>query len=601
VVASSGNSGDNGLWATGAPGVGNKVIGVASVDNIKTFLPYFTVAPDGRHVGYNAASGAPEVPTSGTFPLAQTGTPTTVGDGCGSNAPAPGSLSGKIALIRRGSAPAPAPTCSFYLKAFNAQQAGAIAVVLYNNVAGRVNPTVAGDPAVTIPVVAITQADGIEMSNRIGAGGATMTWTDQSEFFDNTDTPGRTSSFSSWGSASDLTMKPDITAPGGNIRSTWPHQQHGGHWVISGTSMAAPHVAGAVALYLEAHPGTSPAAVRNALQNNAAPITTTVASATLDSTIRQGAGLLNVASAVQQTTSVSPGKLSLGEGLGGPRTLTVRNNGTTAKTYNLSFVHASSPIASPLTVGPTTSQPPFTFFSTGNPGTSVSFTVDGAPATQVSLLPGQAKDVTATITVPAALFDRTLYGGFIVLTNAASSADRVRVPYIGFKGNYQAIQAIGNAGCGMPLLARFGAATDKIECTTPARTIDGLIGQPAGGTWVQPKRDPVIVLYHLDHQAARVTLTLVDATTGQPVTKGNRSPVLQSIELHPRNSAATTFFAFVWDGTQAVSDRDTTKRKTTPGGAYRLKITLTKVKALNDSRAAGTETWTSPAITLRDG
>jgi hypothetical protein len=331
------------------------------------------------------------------------------------------------------------------------------------------------------------------------------------------------------------------------------------------------------------------------------PITTTVASATLDSTIRQGAGLLSIANAVQQKTTVSPGKLSLGEGLGGPKTLTVRNNGTTTKSYNLSFSNASSPIASPLTSGGVTSQPPFTFFSTGNPGTSVAFTVDGAPATQVTLLPGQAKDVTATITVPAALFDRTLYGGFIVLTNDASSGDRLRVPYIGFKGDYQSIQVIGNAGCGMPLLARFGAASDKIQCTTPARTIDGLIGQPAGGMWPQPTKDPVIVLYHFDHQATNVTLTLLDAATGQPVTRGNRSPVLQSIELHARNSAATTFFAFVWDGTQAVSNRDTTNRKTTPGGAYRLRITVTKVKALNDTRAAGTETWTSPAITLRDG
>jgi subtilisin family serine protease len=601
VVASIGNSGDLGLWAAGAPGVADKVIGVASVDNIKTFLPYFTVAPDGREVGYNAATGAPAPPTTGTFPLAQTGTPTTVGDGCGSNAPAPGSLTGKIALIRRGSAPAPAPTCSFYLKAFNAQQAGAIGVVLYNNVGGRVNPTVVGDPAVTIPVVAITQADGIEMSNRISAGGATMTWTDQSKFFDNTDTPGRTSSFSSWGTASNLMLKPDLTAPGGNIRSTWPHQQHDGHWVISGTSMAAPHVAGAVALYLEARPGTAPAAVRNALQNNAMPITTSVTSATLDSTIRQGAGLLSIPAAVQQTTSVSPGKLSLGEGLGGARTLSVRNNGTTTKTYNLSFVHASSPIASPLTSGGVTAQPPYTFFSTGNPGTSVAFAADGAPATQITLSPGQSKDVTATITVPAALFDRTLYGGFIVLTNAASSTDRLRVPYIGFKGDYQAIQVIGNAGCGMPLLARFGGATDKIQCTTPARTIDGVIGQPAGGTWAQPKRDPVIVLYHFDHQATNVTLTLVNAATGQPVTQGNRSATLQSIELHSRNSSPTTFFAFIWDGTQAVSNRDTTNRKTTPGGVYKLKLTLSKVKALNDSRAAGTETWTSPAITLRDG
>jgi len=62
---------------------------------------------------------------------------------------APGSLTGKIALIRRG-------TCTFFQKASNAQAAGAAAVVLYNNVAGQLNPTVAGATPITIPVVALS-------------------------------------------------------------------------------------------------------------------------------------------------------------------------------------------------------------------------------------------------------------------------------------------------------------------------------------------------------------------------------------------------------------------------------------------------------------
>ena len=62
-------------------------------------------------------------------------------------------MTGTAALIRRG-------TCSFYIKASNAQQAGAAAVVLYNNAPGDINPTVAGSPAITIPVVAINAADG---------------------------------------------------------------------------------------------------------------------------------------------------------------------------------------------------------------------------------------------------------------------------------------------------------------------------------------------------------------------------------------------------------------------------------------------------------
>src|SRR5512138_3921720 len=44
VVASIGNSGASGLYSAGAPGLGQKVIGVASFDNIAIVLPYFTIS-----------------------------------------------------------------------------------------------------------------------------------------------------------------------------------------------------------------------------------------------------------------------------------------------------------------------------------------------------------------------------------------------------------------------------------------------------------------------------------------------------------------------------------------------------------------------------
>lgn len=68
------------------------------------------------------------------------------------------------------------------------------------------------------------------------------------------------SSFSNYGSCIDL------FAPGSSITSTW---SNGGTNTISGTSMAAPHVAGAVALYLQSNPTASPSQVESVIEGNA--------------------------------------------------------------------------------------------------------------------------------------------------------------------------------------------------------------------------------------------------------------------------------------------------------------------------------------------
>ena len=60
-----------------------------------------------------------------------------------------------------------------------------------------------------------------------------------------------------------------LAAPGVSILSTWPR---GRYALMSGTSMAAPHVAGAAALYIARHPGAPPAVVRDALRALAEPV-----------------------------------------------------------------------------------------------------------------------------------------------------------------------------------------------------------------------------------------------------------------------------------------------------------------------------------------
>lgn len=547
VVASAGNDGASGLYFTSAPSVGSKVISVASFDNIKVFLPYFTASPDAKGFGYNAATGAPTPPTTGSAPMARTSTSTTVpNDGC--NPLAPGSLAGQIALIRRG-------TCTFNAKAYNAQNAGAVAVVLYNNTSGFLNPTVVGPPTITIPVVAITADDGVLLSNRIGASVTTLTWTDLKGSFPNS-TGGLISSFSSYGMSPDLTLKPDIGAPGGSIYSTYPLAL-GGYATLSGTSMSSPHTAGAVALLLEAKPHTPAQAVRNILQNSAEPKAWwgNPGLGFLDNVHRQGAGMLRIDRAILATTNVEPGKLSLGDSTASPfaSTLTIANNGGADVTYTLTNVPA-------LATGANTFAPSFN---------TAAATVTFTPST-ITIPAGGSANVVATITAPASP-TRGLYGGYIAITPNAGQV--VRVPYAGFIGDYQTIQVLTPTANGFPWLAQIVGANYS--------------NRPAGGTFTMQGADVAYILAHFDHPSRVLKADVQDAKTGRNWHIAFQYPYLG------RNSTATSFYALPWDGTTVAGN----KVYTVPNGQYRIVLTL--VKALGDeNNPADVETWTSPVITI---
>ncbi|GAA3464829.1 S8 family serine peptidase [Saccharothrix longispora] len=109
----------------------------------------------------------------------------------------------------------------------------------------------------------------------------------------------------------DGAIKPDITAPGVDIVAAKAANGRIGtpvgdaHVALSGTSMAAPHVAGAAAILAARHPDWGPAELKSTLMANAEPN----AGLTVH---EQGAGRVDVAAAVEQTVASSPASLSLG-------------------------------------------------------------------------------------------------------------------------------------------------------------------------------------------------------------------------------------------------------------------------------------------------
>jgi uncharacterized repeat protein (TIGR01451 family) len=274
VAISAGNSSDT-FFIAGAPGVATRAItAAASLDGGEPAPIVQVNAPAGIAGDYLAASAqfGPALVPSGTPPgahnvvialdAANASGPLTT-DGCTAltNAAA---VAGNIALIDRG-------TCAFTVKVKNAQNAGAVGVIIADNAPGSPPAGLGGtDATITIPSVRVTLAD----ANTLKANIATLNVTLLGPAGGDT-----LASFSSRGPrrifGSPLRLKPDIAAPGLNITSVQtghtcivatgctgvadPSGFQAGNQalVISGTSMASPHVAGVMALLRQLHPDWS--------------------------------------------------------------------------------------------------------------------------------------------------------------------------------------------------------------------------------------------------------------------------------------------------------------------------------------------------------
>ena len=152
-------------------------------------------------------------------------------------------VEGKVALVSRGD-------ISFPEKQAIAQEKGAIALIVYNNVLGFFGMQI-NDGEGNIPAVSIAKAAGEYMITEASAEGLGVLTVGNGDIqmfqLDTT-----LSDFSSWGVAPDLTLKPEISGVGGSIYATRDPAIAGSNYgYMSGTSMACPQVAGAMAVLIQ--------------------------------------------------------------------------------------------------------------------------------------------------------------------------------------------------------------------------------------------------------------------------------------------------------------------------------------------------------------
>jgi uncharacterized protein (TIGR03437 family) len=376
-----------------SPGIAPSVITVGATINSHVFNP--TVSVNASGVASNLKGITAALGDSYFFPSllgANSGALVDVtqapindnGQGC-SAFPA-GSLTDKYALIQR----SPSGTgCSFDVKAQNATAAGAIGIVFY-----MADSTALATPGYICyyntsdacdligPAVMISLSDGQNLKTYIDANpGASVTidTAGAEEALPNTSAVNNLASYSSEGPAIDGSIKPDMVATGGfdGYQAYTPSATNGmytvgqsydpngelyttnGFVAANGTSFAAPLVAGAAALVLQAHPTWTVAQIKSALVNYADQTVTMDINGNAVDAQEIGSGLLDANAAVTAPVTAVPSTLSFGylaKGTTLPKTIpvTVTNPGSASVTLAAAVAVVNAATGATVSVSPTT-------------------------------------------------------------------------------------------------------------------------------------------------------------------------------------------------------------------------------------------------------
>ncbi len=377
-------------------------------------------------------------------------------------------LEGKIVLIKGHSNPTGYSVVSYARAAKNAYDNGAAAVIIYDDaLSGDLSAITMGNSADTdygdswydencCPVIIISAEDGATLA-AMSTSERTITLSFSSEEEEETSNSYyQMNSWSSWGVTPDLTLKPEITAPGGNIYSALPNDEYA---YMSGTSMSAPQLTGVSAImnqYVEEDEKFSTLTndekndvVTQLLMSTATPLVDTTDLSSYYSPRKQGAGLVNAEAAttsdvyatVVNAENESRPKADLGESESGTWSFTVvlHNLGSTSHSFTLDSAALSEKVEDGL----------FQLSSKNwtNSGISVSYS-----DSSVVVPAGGTAEVTVTITCKSAFTawaaantpNGTFVDGFTFF-NATDGGVDLSVPFMGFYGDWSDALALDGA------------------------------------------------------------------------------------------------------------------------------------------------------------